>query len=102
VEPSERQKAVFAAATHFNPVDMVCGLHDYLGEPFDLRRFRDPDAYMVSEKTWEGRPIKVIEHPGLWNGNMARWLTIFVEIPLWTFQPVKVLADLLREGHQND
>ncbi|MBI5244027.1 MAG: DUF4301 family protein [Elusimicrobia bacterium] len=102
VEPSGGQKAVFASATHFNPVDIVCGLRDYLGEPFNLRRFRDPGAVCISEKAWEGRRIRILEHPGLWNGGMARWLTVFVDIPLWTFHPVKTLADLLKEGHQHE
>ncbi|HAH08215.1 MAG TPA: DUF4301 domain-containing protein [Elusimicrobia bacterium] len=100
VAPAEEQRALFASATHFNPVDIVCGLKDYLDESFDLERFRDPDAVLVSEKMWEGRPIRILEHPGLWNGGMARWLTLFVEMPAWTFQPVKTLADLLKEGHQ--
>lgn len=100
VAPAEAQRALFASATHFNPVDLVCGLKDYLDESFDLNRFRDPDAVLISEKTWEGRPIRILEHPGLWNGGMARWLTLFVEMPAWIFQPVKTLADLLKEGHQ--
>ncbi|MFA6030184.1 MAG: DUF4301 family protein [Elusimicrobiota bacterium] len=100
VAPKDDQKAVHASATHFNPVDVVCALRDYLGEPFNLKRFQDPAAVFISEKTWEGQPIRVLEHPGLWNGGMARWITLFVEVPLWTFQPVKTLSDLLREGHQ--
>ncbi|MFA6092053.1 MAG: DUF4301 family protein [Elusimicrobiota bacterium] len=101
VSPDEKQKAVFAAATHFNPVDVVCALRDYLGEPFNLRRFQDQEAVFISEKSFEGKTVKVLEHPGLWNGGMARWITLFVEVPLWTFQPVKTLSDLLREGHRS-
>ncbi|MEK9146079.1 MAG: DUF4301 family protein, partial [Elusimicrobiota bacterium] len=96
---SEEQGKVFAASTHFNPVDMVCGLRDYLDEPFRLERFVDKDAVFLAQKSWEGKKVKVVEHPGLWNGSMSRWHTVFVEMPLEMFQPVKRLSDLLREGH---
>jgi hypothetical protein len=95
-----QQAEVFAASSHFNPVDMACGVRDYLGEPFDLGKFSDPEAVFIAEKSWEGSRVRVLEHPGLWNGSMARWNTIFVETPLWTFNPAKTLSDLLREGHQ--
>ncbi|MEK7745021.1 MAG: DUF4301 family protein [Elusimicrobiota bacterium] len=100
VDPSsEEQGKVFAASTHFNPVDMVCGLRDYLDEPFRLERFVDKDAVFLAEKSWEGKKVKVVEHPGLWNGSMSRWHTVFVEMPLEMFQPAKRLSDLLRQGH---
>lgn len=100
VDPaSEEQGKVFSSSTHFNPVDMVCGLRDYLDEPFLLERFVDKEAVFVSEKSWEGKRVRVIEHPGLWNGSMSRWHTLFVEMPLEMFQPAKRLSDLLREGH---
>jgi hypothetical protein len=101
VDPeSAGQQAIFGASTHFNPVDLVCGLRDWRGRPFDLHHFVDPDAVFISRKTWRGRPIKALEWPGLWNGAMARWLTVFIEIPPSTFQPVKTVNDLLRPAHQ--
>ena len=97
---TEGQLAILNAATHFNPVDVVCGMRDYQGRPFELGAFRDPDAYFISHKTHEGRPLKALELPGLWNGSMARWNTVFVEVPLSTFNPVKTVFDLLRPEHQ--
>ena len=97
---AESQQAVLNAATHFNPVDIVCGTRDYQGRPFTLGDFRDPDTYFISDKTHEGRPLKALEHPGLWNGAMARWNTAFVEVPVSTFNPVKTVFDLLRPEHQ--
>lgn len=94
------QRRVFDAATHFNPVDLACSVRDEAGQPWDLRRFRDDDAVFVSEKSWDGRPLLALELPGLWNGGMAHWHTVFVEVPLDTFNPVKTLADLLRPAHQ--
>ncbi len=94
------QRAILAAATHFNPVDLVCGLRDWRGRPFDLARFVDPDAVFVAEKSHEGRVLKALEHPGLWNGGMAGWNTIFVEVPAITFNAVKTVGDLLRPEHQ--
>jgi len=95
------QRRILAASTHFNPVDIVCGLRDYRGEPFDLKRFIDRDAYFVSEKSKDGRPLKALERPGLWNGAMAYWNTLFVEVPASTFHPVKTVNDLLRNAHQD-
>ncbi|MBO7134753.1 MAG: DUF4301 family protein [Bacteroidales bacterium] len=96
----EVQKQHFNGSTHFNPVDLVCYTKDVNGCKFDLNKFVDPSTCFVSEKTYNGKPIKVLEHPGLWNGSMADWLTIFVEVPLITFNPVKELNDLLRKEHQ--
>ncbi len=94
------QKEHLTNATHFNPVDLVCYLKSPDGEKFDLNNFVDNEACFVSEKTHLGKNIRVLEHPGLWNGAMANWLTIFVEVPLITFNPVKELNDLLRPMHQ--
>ncbi len=94
------QKAVFAAATHFNPVDMACGLVDGRGRPHDLARYADPDAVFLAAKTHAGRPLVALERPGLWNGSMAHWRSVFVELPLSTFHPVKTVADLLKDAHQ--
>ncbi|HLK13041.1 MAG TPA: DUF4301 family protein [Candidatus Binatia bacterium] len=97
---SPGQRAILAAATHFNPVDLVCGLRDWRGRPFDLARFVDPDAVFLAEKSHEGRVLKALEHPGLWNGGMAGWNTVFVEVPAITLNPVKTVNDLLRPEHQ--
>jgi hypothetical protein len=87
-------------ATHFNPVDLVCGTKDYQGNPFDLLKFRDMMTGFITEKSKSGRGLKALELPGLWNGAMAGWNTIFVEVPLITFNPVKTVNDLFREEHQ--
>jgi hypothetical protein len=94
------QRALLAASTHFNPVDLVCGVRDFRGQPFDLQRFADPDTGFIAHKTYAGRPLKALEWPGLWNGAMAYWNTVFVEVPLSTFSPVKTVLDLLRPEHQ--
>jgi len=94
------QRAAFAAATHFNPVFLACAVRDRLGRPYDLRRFVDPAAVFISRKSKEGRALQALERPGLWNGAMARWLTLFVEVPDATFSPVKTVNDLLRPAHQ--
>ena len=98
---AEGQRAILNAATHFNPVDVVCGMRDYQGRPFELEAFRDPDTYFISHKSHEGRPLKALELPGLWNGAMAHWNTVFVEVPVSTFNPVKTVFDLLRPEHQS-
>ena len=87
-------------ATHFNPVDLVCCLLDYKGNHFDLLRHVDPKAGFMSSKSFEGRELKALELPGLWNGAMSDWNTLFVEVPIETFNPVKVVLDLLRPAHQ--
>jgi Domain of unknown function (DUF4301) len=96
----QEQRALLAASTHFNPVDLVCGVRDYRGQPFDLQHFADPNTGFISHKTYAGRPLKALELPGLWNGAMAYWNTVFVEVPLSTFSPVKTVLDLLRPEHQ--
>lgn len=98
---SPEQGVIFAASTHFNPVDLVCGVRDYRGRPFDLRQFADPNTGFISHKTYAGQPLKALELPGLWNGAMAYWNTVFVEVPLSTFSPVKTVFDLLRPEHQS-
>ncbi|MBO5596718.1 MAG: DUF4301 family protein [Bacteroidales bacterium] len=87
-------------ATHFNPVDLVCCLHNYKGGKFDLLQYVDPEAGFISSKSYEGRELKALELPGLWNGAMSDWNTLFVEVPIETFNPVKVVLDLLRPAHQ--
>lgn len=88
------------AATHFNPVDLVCGVRRWDGTKFDLRRFTDPATGFISSKSSGGRELRAQELPGLWNGAMARWNTVFVDVPVSTFSPVKVVQDLLRSQHQ--
>ncbi|MDP2269028.1 MAG: DUF4301 family protein, partial [Deltaproteobacteria bacterium] len=95
----EQQKTVWSAATHFNPVDLVCGLRDYRGQKFDLPRFADPQTATLTQKIAGVRRINVLEHPGLWNGAMAFWNTVLVEVPIATFNPVKTIDDLLRPQH---
>lgn len=94
------QAAQLKAATHFNPVDLVCSTYNFKGEKFDLSQFTDPETGFVSEKSYNGQPLKALELPGLWNGAMANWLTLFVEVPIETFNPVKSVNDLLRPQHQ--
>lgn len=97
---SPHQRAAWESATHFNPVDLVCGVRDYRGEPFDLRAFADRTSGLITVKSQHGRLVKALELPGLWNGGMAYWNTVFVEVPLVTFNPVKTVLDLLRREHQ--
>ena len=92
--------AALNSATHFNPVDLVCCLRNYKGEKFDLLDYVDADAGFISSKSFQGRELKALELPGLWNGSMSKWNTLFVEVPLETFNPVKVVLDLLRPAHQ--
>ncbi|MGQ4808639.1 hypothetical protein NKDENANG_02027 [Candidatus Entotheonellaceae bacterium PAL068K] len=94
------QRRIVAAATHFNPVDLVCGVRDYQGRPFNLMLFSDPKTGFISRKSHQGRDLKALELPGLWNGAMTHWNTVFVEVPLSTFNPVKTVLDLLRPQHQ--
>ncbi len=93
-------KQYFNEATHFNPVDLVCGTRNYKGESFDLMEYRDMETGFITEKSKNGKDLKALELPGLWNGSMAGWNTIFMEVPLITFNPVKTVNDLLREEHQ--
>ena len=97
---SEEQKAIWESSTHFNPVDLVCGVRDDRGDAFDLLKYRDPNTGFISIKSKRGRELKALELPGLWNGAMAHWNTAFVEVPMITFNPVKTVLDLLREEHQ--
>tara|TARA_R110002072_G_scaffold151503_6_gene300939 strand:+ start:32942 stop:34471 length:1530 start_codon:yes stop_codon:yes gene_type:complete len=94
------QMNIVKEATHFNPVDLVCGLKNYKGEKFDLTRYVNPNSGFISQKSHQGKTIKALELPGLWNGSMAHWNTLFVEVPLSTFNPVKTVNDLLKETHQ--
>ena len=98
---NEKQALIAGNASHFNPVDLVCGLKDYKGSKFDFRNFIDHNSGFIVEKNKFGKPIKGYELPGLWNGAMANWITIFVEVPLITFNPVKTINDLLKPAHQN-
>jgi hypothetical protein len=101
VDPgSPEQRAMLRTSTHFSPVDLVCTLRDRKDRPYDLSKYVDEDAYLVVEKSHEGRALRSIERPGLWNGSMASWNTVFVEVPLETFAPVKTINDLLRPEHR--
>ena len=95
-----RTKAIFDQATHFNPVDLVCSTKDHKGTKFNLHKFRDSETGFISVKSKDGKQLKALELPGLWNGAMSGWNTIFVEVPLATFSPVKTVNDLLRNEHQ--
>ena len=95
-----QQKEIVNNATHFNPVDLVCGVKNYKGKNFNLHDFVDHSTGFISEKFKDGKKLKAQELPGLWNGAMANWITIFVEVPIITFNPVKTINDLLREQHQ--
>jgi nicotinamide riboside kinase len=97
---AENQMIITQKATHFNPVDLVCGLKDYQGQSFNLLDFVDENTGFIVEKNKDGKKIKAFELPGLWNGAMANWITIFVEVPLLTFSPVKTVNDLLKPTHQ--
>ncbi|RLB32514.1 MAG: DUF4301 domain-containing protein [Deltaproteobacteria bacterium] len=97
---SSKQRKIWESATHFNPVDIVCGVRDYRGRQFHLPDFVDPDTGFISIKSKDGKELKALELPGLWNGSMAKWNTVFVEVPISTFNPVKTVFDLLRKEHQ--
>lgn len=95
-----QQHEILKKATHFNPVDLVCGVKNFKGEKFDLSQFSNPENGFISNKSMNGRALKALELPGLWNGAMEHWNTIFVEVPLETFNPVKTVIDLLKSKHQ--
>ncbi|WP_366186412.1 DUF4301 family protein [Flavobacterium ovatum] len=95
-----KQLKILQESTHFNPVDLVCGIKNFKGEKFDLMKFVDNNSGFIVEKNISGTTIKAYELPGLWNGAMAEWLTIFVQVPLVTFNPVKTVNDLLKPAHQ--
>lgn len=97
---NEASVKMFQEGTHFNPVDLVCGLYDYQGNKFNLPDYVDPETGFISSKSQNGKALKALELPGLWNGAMSDWNTIFVEVPLSTFNPVKTVNDLLRKEHQ--
>ena len=97
---NEAYTRMFTSGTHFNPVDLVCAVKDYQGQPFNLPDFVDPTTGFISSKSKNGRELKALELPGLWNGAMSNWNAVFVEVPLSTFNPVKTVNDLLREQHQ--
>lgn len=99
---SPEKRKLMRSATHFNPVDLVCSFRTSKGGRFDLREFVDPATGFISRKSDGGRELLAQELPGLWNGAMARWNTVFVEVPITTFSPVKVVTDLLRPEHQGD
>ena len=96
----KNQLKILEKATHFNPVDLVCATKNYQGQQFDLTQFVDKNTGFIVEKNKNGKPLKAYELPGLWNGAMAKWLTVFVEVPLITFNPVKTVNDLLKPAHQ--
>lgn len=96
----EAQRAFFESGQFFNPVDLVCSTHRYDGTPYNLSKFVNPKTAFISSKSLEGRELKALERPGLWNGAMHNWITVFVEVPIETFNPVKEVNDLLRPEHQ--
>ena len=96
---SVQQQNIAKNATHFNPVDLVCAVKNYKGEKFNLALFTDPSTGFISKKSKDGKVLKAQELPGLWNGAMSNWNTLFVEVPIETFNPVKTVNDLLREQH---
>ncbi|WP_159517020.1 DUF4301 family protein [Sunxiuqinia indica] len=98
----EQQKLIAQQASHFNPVDLVCGVKNYKGKSYNLLEYRDPKTGFISYKSKDGKELKAQELPGLWNGAMADWNTLFVEVPILTFNPVKTVNDLLRKEHQPD
>lgn len=99
-QSDDDQRSKFESGTHFNPVDIVCGLKNYKGEKFNLLNYCDEEAGFIAEKSYNGKKLLAMELPGLWNGSMAHWNTIFVEVPLITFNPVKKITDLLKPNHR--
>ncbi|MBO4530529.1 MAG: DUF4301 family protein [Paludibacteraceae bacterium] len=96
----ESQVEIMKSSTHFNPVDLVCAVKNYKGDKYNLLSFVDENTGFISYKSKNGRELKALERPGLWNGSMSDWNTIFVEVPIDTFTPVKMVTDLLRPEHQ--
>jgi len=94
------QAGIFSGSDYFNPVDLVCGIRDHRGHPFNLGDFVDREAVFISDKSHQGRELRALELPGLWNGAMAHWNTVFIEVPVTTFSPVKTVLDLLKPEHQ--
>lgn len=97
----ERQRSYFESGSYFNPVDLVCSLRNYRGEKYDLQKFFNPRTAFIASKSLGGQELLALERPGLWNGAMYHWLTVFVEVPIDTFNPVKEINDLLRPEHQS-
>jgi hypothetical protein len=94
------QQGIFQSSSHFNPTDLVCSVKDYKGKKFNLLEYRNPKTGFITQKSKNGKDLKAQELPGLWNGSMDNWNSIFVEVPLITFNPVKTINDLLRDVHQ--
>jgi len=102
VDPqSPAQQAIWGSSSHFNPVDLVCAVKDFRGNLFHLKDYVNPEAVFISQKSKDGRDLKSLELPGLWNGAMAEWITLFIEVPIATFNPVKTINDLLKSEHQS-
>lgn len=99
---SPEQSSILTSGQYFNPVDLICFVRDYQGNKFDLHEFIDPNTGFISEKSHNGRPLRAMELPGLWNGAMAKWNTVFVSVPLSTFTPAKVVTDLINGGHKTN
>ncbi len=97
---NSEQQGIITASTHFNPVDIVCSVLDYKGKSYDLKKFVDNSAIFISQKSQNGMSLKALELPGLWNGAMSDWNTVFIELPIITFSPVKTVNDLLRQEHK--
>ncbi|MEM9991338.1 MAG: DUF4301 family protein, partial [Bacteroidota bacterium] len=97
-----KQVDIMQTASHFNPVDIICTMKDYKGQKFDLTVFVNTQQGFIANKSKNGRELKALELPGLWNGAMADWNTLFVEVPISTFSPVKIVNDLLRPSHQGN
>jgi hypothetical protein len=95
-----QQRKIFDSSTHFSPVDFVCGVKDYKGENFSLEKYSNPNSGLITIKSKDGKELKALELPGLWNGGMYYWLTVFIEVPAITFSPVKEINDLLKPVHQ--
>ena len=98
---NKEQQDIFESATHFSPVDFICCVRDYKNKPFDLYLFSDKDSGLITIKSKDGKELKALELPGLWNSGMANWITVFVEVPKITFNPVKEVNDLLKAEHQS-
>ena len=98
VEGAELNEGMLGQGTHFNPVDICCSLTDPNGVSYDLSQFAAHELFFTAKKDWNGRPIRILERPGLWNGAMANWLTRFIEVPADTFAPVKSILDLMDTG----
>jgi hypothetical protein len=94
------QKKILDSATHFSPVDLVCGINSFNGKKFNLKDFVDQGSGLIAIKSFGGKELKALELPGLWNGGMAKWLSVFIEVPKITFTPVKEINDLLKVEHQ--